>query len=371
MASPTRLIADDCTPERLATLLRDHDGRIAVMSPEGDVFDLLAGRYSANKKGNFGVYLKGHAGDTLYVDRVGRPMEFVKAPAITVGLAVQPDVIRGLAQNPGFRGRGLLGRFLYSLPVSLLGHRDPNAPPVPEDVRTTYQAQILALLKFPFAKDEMGDSHPCVLTLTPEARDSLQAFESWIEPQLAEFGDLGGIADWAGKLMGAVGRIAANLHMASFAGTATPWDMSISLGTVERAILIGKYLIPHAKAAFAEMGVDPVVQYAKVILRWLEHTKSDCFTKRDLHQAMKGTFKRVADLDQPLTVLVAQGFIRERPEESRGPGRPPSPTYDVNPMWRRFGSSDSCPKANSEDCEDSETPLRLVSIPGKLLNSWT
>ena len=42
-ASPTRYIADDCTPERLATLLREQGGRIAVMSAEGDVFDLMAG----------------------------------------------------------------------------------------------------------------------------------------------------------------------------------------------------------------------------------------------------------------------------------------------------------------------------------------
>jgi hypothetical protein len=82
------------------------------MSAEGDVFDLMAGRYSAKTTSNFGVYLKGHAGDPLRVDRVGRPPEFVLQPALTVGLAVQPDVIPGgLRQKPEFRGRGLLARF--------------------------------------------------------------------------------------------------------------------------------------------------------------------------------------------------------------------------------------------------------------------
>jgi hypothetical protein len=118
VSAPTRCIVDDCTSEKLAGLLRDQGGRIAVMSAEGDVFDLMAGRYSSNNTSNFAVYLKGHAGDTLRVDRVGRAPEFVQAPALTVGLAVQPDVIRGLAEKPGFRGRGLLGRFLYALPAS-------------------------------------------------------------------------------------------------------------------------------------------------------------------------------------------------------------------------------------------------------------
>jgi hypothetical protein len=99
-----RCIADDCTVERLATLLRDQGGRIAVMSPEGDVFDLMAGRYSATSAGNFGVYLKGHAGDTIRVDRVGRPPEFIARPALTVGLAVQPDVIRGLIEKRDSEG---------------------------------------------------------------------------------------------------------------------------------------------------------------------------------------------------------------------------------------------------------------------------
>jgi hypothetical protein len=168
VASPMRLMADDCTPETLCTLLRQQDGRIAVMSPEGDVFDLLAGRYLARGVGNFGVFLMGHAGDTLRIDRVGRT-EYVKQPALTVGLAVQPEVICGLAQKKGFRGRGLLGRFLYALPLNLLGRRNTNPPVLSEDVRSGYHAAVLSLLAIPIRKDAAGDAEPRVLTLDPEA----------------------------------------------------------------------------------------------------------------------------------------------------------------------------------------------------------
>jgi hypothetical protein len=82
-----RLMADDCSPERLGGLLFEQEGKFAVMAPEGDVFDLMAGRYGNGA--NFGVFLRGHAGDDLRVDRVGRPPEFVNAPALTLGLAVQ------------------------------------------------------------------------------------------------------------------------------------------------------------------------------------------------------------------------------------------------------------------------------------------
>ena len=159
-----KLLADDCTPETLSTRLREQDGRIAVLSPEGDIFDLLAGRYSARGVGNFGVFLKGHAGDDLRVDRIGRS-EYVKQPALTVGLAVQPDVIRGLAQKPGFRGRGLPGRFLYAMPANFLGRRDTNPPPVPEDVRHAYHQCIASALDIPLIKDANGDILPRILTL--------------------------------------------------------------------------------------------------------------------------------------------------------------------------------------------------------------
>ena len=333
---PTRCIADDCTPEKLATLLRDQGGRIALMSPEGDVFDLMAGRYSANGTGNLGVYLKGHAGDTLRIDRVGRPPDFVKAPALTLGLAVQPEVIRGLAEKPGFRGRGLLGRILFSLPTSLLGRRDTNPPPVPDNVRSAYHTNVIALLNLPVKKDENGDSQPNVLSFDPDARAILSRFEAWVEPQLSEFGELGGITDWAGKFVGAVGRIAGHLHMADLAGLSAPWEIPIPPETVERAIRIGRYLIPHAKAAFAEMGADAVVEQSKSILRWIDHETLDCFTKRDAHQALRGRFKRVDELDPPLALLESHWFIRTEPQaEHTGPGRRRSQTYEVNPRWAR------------------------------------
>jgi hypothetical protein len=54
-----RLAVDDVTPERLASLLRDHRGRLGVLSSEGDIVDIIAGRYSKTGDPNFGVFLKG------------------------------------------------------------------------------------------------------------------------------------------------------------------------------------------------------------------------------------------------------------------------------------------------------------------------
>ena len=357
----TRYLADDCTPEKLSALLLAQGGRIAVMSPEGDVFDLMAGRYSKNGTGNFGVYLRGHAGDDIRIDRINRPPEFVKEPALTMGLAVQPDVIQGLAQNPGFRGRGLLARFLYAMPTSLLGRRDTNAEPVPASVLAEYRKGVFAILDLTFARDENNEPTPHTLKFDSEAKKGMQDFEAWIEPQLLEFGELGAMTDWGGKLFGAVARITGLVHLAEHAGDALPWHTPISRNTVDGAVRIGHFLIAHSKAAFADMGMDPATANATKVLRWIDNNQLAYFTKRDLHQSLRSHFKRVTDLDAPLLLLIGRGFVRNRFEvKEDGPGRPPSPIYDVNPLWQRGGSPQ---KSNSEHCEDSETPLETMGAP--------
>ena len=136
-----RLIADDVTPEASATLLAEQGGRLAVLSAEGGIFSMLAGRYSGGVP-SLEVFLKGHSGDMLRVDRKGRPPEHIAQPALTLGLCVQPEVLRTIAGMPGFRARGLLARILYSLPPNLVGHREIGTPPVPEDIRDAYASSV-------------------------------------------------------------------------------------------------------------------------------------------------------------------------------------------------------------------------------------
>lgn len=78
-----RLIVDDATAEKLGIMLAEQGSRIASMSPEGGVFDLMAGLYSKNGIPQFDVYLKGHSGDDLVTDRVSRKSLRVEQPALT------------------------------------------------------------------------------------------------------------------------------------------------------------------------------------------------------------------------------------------------------------------------------------------------
>ena len=355
-----RLIADDATPERLATIMASNGGRLASLSAEGGIFGMMGGRYQARQQApNIDIYLKAHAGDTIRVDRVGRPSEFIDRPSLTLGLAVQEVVIRGLADNPTFRGRGLYGRFLFSMPASLVGRRQLDPPPIPVAVAEEYRHRMREMLALPGGTDAHGNPAEHVLGLSAGAYASWLAFAGEIEPRLAPLADLHHIGDWAGKLPGAVARLAGLLHASDLAGEGYPWEQPIPAATMERAVAIGRYLIPHAMAAFFAMGADPAIGDAVYVRAWIVRHGMRTVTRKECFDGTRGRFKKVEDLEVILQILEKHDVIRRRVAPARqGPGRPPSPSYDVNPAILRVAismPSDEVPAV--EDLEaDAPTP---------------
>lgn len=333
-----RLIADDTTPERLATLLSENGGRMSVMSAEGGLFETFAGRYS-DGVANIDVLLKGHAGDMLRVDRQNRPPVILDRPVVTLALCVQPDVLQGLACKPSFRGRGLLARFLYALPESKMGRRLVVAPPVPRSVKDAYHAMCTRLLAS--RRDE-----PEILRFAPASQAALDAFQAELEPRLGPDGDLASIRDWAAKLVGATVRISALLHLAErysvnsgncAEGSAGLADTGNTADSICEKKEIALFFLSHSLAAFGLMGSDKAQADAQRALTWLRaprnrHNRQNSVSKRDLGRAL--TLKP-AEVDAMISVLTEHRFIRSKPQEQRqGAGRPPSPEYEINPLWK-------------------------------------
>ncbi|WP_442815978.1 YfjI family protein [Streptomyces sp. NBC_01205] len=321
------LLADDSTSETVTSLIAEQGGRLAVMSAEGGIFDIIAGRYSGAP--NMEVFLKGHAGDRLRVNRQTR-REYIDHPALTIGLAVQPDVLRDIAKVKGFDGRGLLARFLYSMPRSLVGERAVITDPIPEDIAAVYEHNVLALTLW---LAEWTD--PAVIQLSPEADKALITYQQCVEPQLAARGGaLGHIANWAGKLAGAVARMAALLHLAEHleGGHTTP----VAEATMRAAITLGEYFTAHALGVFDVMGADPTVGRARAVLEalraggWKDVSRRDLFTKLS-----RSEFPNVADLEPAAVLLEEHGYLRAyQPERTGARGRPPAPRYRVHPALR-------------------------------------
>lgn len=319
-----RLLADDVTPEAAASVLAEQRGRLAIVSAEGGIFYTIAGRYSGQVP-NLDVWLKGHAGDPLRVDRKGRPPEFVPRPALTLALMIQPGVLATVARSEALRSRGLLARFLYALPPSKVGYRQIAPPPIPNAVRSVYAAMVQHL-----ARGLADWTDPAVLTLTPGAHALLVEAERDLEPRLGPTGSLAHIADWGAKLAGAVVRIAALLHLA--ADPVVAWRTSIDEASVASALRLGDYYQAHALAAFDAMNADPASDDARQLLAVIRRLGRELVTKRDLFSAASRTrFRKTGDLDPALRLLEDHGYLTRLPEPNRDRrGRPTSPTWAVH-----------------------------------------
>jgi hypothetical protein len=336
MPIPPRLWTSDATPERLGSLLADHGECMAWLSSEGGIFDLLQGRYSSGIP-NLDLVLKSHSGDPERVDRGSRPPVYLLSPRMSIGLSPQPEVLRGLASKPGFRGRGLLARFLYLLPPSPLGFRTLNAAPVPERVRDAYGSGIRAMLEWQLGVDENGREHPRLLCLSTEAFSEWLDFARAIEAQMRPGGDFERCTDWAGKAPGAAARLAGVFHGVKHAHGA-PWKAVITAETMNNALEIMAVITLHSLAAMDVMGADPTIAAARHTWSWIERSRLSRFTVREAFNGLKGTFERVRHLRAALEVLEERGYLEiiELPKDS--PGRPASPTVRVRPelvrVWR-------------------------------------
>lgn len=327
---PRLFVSGDVTPERLAGLLAEQQGRVAVMDPEGGLFAILAGRYSEGGS-NLDTFLKGHAGDPLRVERVGRPPDVVERPALTVGLTVQHDVLRGLAARPDFRGRGLVGRFLFAMPESPLGsRRGPfRAPELPEAVRAAYADHVRALLEI----EPSEDGAARVLTFAKDARDRLQALHEELEPELGPGRELAHMSDWGGKLLGATVRLSGVLFAASRLEGGDPRDRTVDGETFARAVELARFFRAHAEAVYAELGADPALDNPRRVLAWVGRHGRATVTVRDVFNGLRGArFPKVEALRPALEALAERGYLRPLPRQERdGPGRAPSPAYEVHP----------------------------------------
>lgn len=289
-----RLMADDATPEKLTEMLGEQGGRMALVSTEGGVFDLMTGRYS--DKSNLNVYLQAWSGDPIRVDRIGRKSSVVMNPALTMGITVQPDVIAKLADTPELAGRGLTARIMYSFPPSNVGYRDMGKPPsIDPGVAAQYEGRLLELAEW------LDDGPPRDILIAPEAREAYVAWRQDMEGRCRPGGDLYDMQQWVTKLGSTVARLAGLLTLAE-------GHMVVDRDVMERAITVGYYWESHARVAYAMWIGDVATTHADAVLEWIAATELKRFTLRDVCRAKRSY--TAEDAVAALEVLVDNSWIR-------------------------------------------------------------
>ena len=312
---PLQIFTDDCTSESMVRLLRDNQGRMALISAEGGAFDNIIGRYT--KKPNLDVWLKGICGDTIRVDRINREPDYIRNPALSMIISAQPGVLSEIMQNSLLDGRGFLARLLYINIPSAAMPKSFRSAPIPATIREDYDHLIFHLLN-------LSENEPITLHLAPEAVNRMDKLCRSIEAYLRnEHRDM---REWGSKYIGLVLRIAGLLHIAADGAG------DIQMETVENAIRIGSYAFHHALYAYSILGADETVEKALHVVTKLRKLSVTSISRSDLYQKCRGKFFRDAkEMEPALNLLEQHGYIWLDVPAYSGVGRPSVGTIYVNP----------------------------------------
>ena len=332
--APVRLAVDDVTMEVLGKLLEQNKERIGIMSTEGGIFNILAGRYS--DKTVIDIVLKAYSGDRFSQDRLGRKGQTLNSPLITMLLYVQPIIIKEVMENSEFVGRGLNARFLYSIPPSTIGKRRYRVMKIPDTERMEYIGVMKRLFAIPVP------DKPKIIELDEEADRLAESFFYEIEKEMGDASPE--FKAWIGKLHGTTMRIALSLHCLEYIEESG--EHKISGETMKNAIEMGRYFKAHAEAAYNIMGLmdSPEVRDAKYLMKRIDSTGLMEIKFRDLYQMCKDR-KGMDTRDgmiPGMNCLIEHGFIRvnkgylntQNPQNPQKGGRPSEIIY-VNPVYIR------------------------------------
>ena len=355
-----RFLVSNTTPEKLEELLAEQGGAICMASEEaGSVFEIAAGRYAKDGGAQLDTLLLAYDGGDINTTRVTRPGARVRRPALSIILTPQPIILRRFCAHPEFQYRGLVARFAFVVPGSLVGTRLYENRAANEDARLAYEAAIRRILSLPKPSDP--DQIPA-LKIDGDALEVWRHPHDELEIAQADGGRLAGIREWASKHASRVARIAGGFHLVTCADP-QPWTVPISVGIVERAWRIGWYLVDHALAAQDLMGADERLDGARCVLGWIVKEKKSSFTRREVFNALRARFKTVAALEPALAVLVSHEYLRRRPDpKHEGSGRRPSPTYEVNPAAHNTHNTQNSGVAGQSALDVHEAGLSGVEM---------
>lgn len=370
-----RWLAGDMTPEALVSMLAQQGGALAHLSAEGELLDtIVGGRYSSGAP-HITALLTAHDGrEPLLVHRKRDDDIEVPRPCLTLGLAVQPQVLEQMGSQDVAMRRGLAARFLFSMPASLVGRR--NMVPRGADVTSEHFSALLHFVDRRAAHSEgsgdngysihgwesaeeaserqgSGDNGYIVLKYGFQDSSSslLIHYREALEPRrAATTGDLGEIGPWANKIDGHLIRLAVLLQLLRDADPdshtygSSPQNPRNLAGTVgveaaSAALVLMDYLIAHAVEAHAVMsasGKDTNRPPAEQLLGWIKAQRVDEFTVHEAERSLRKrvTFRDPGSVDLACATLVRLGWIRYVPPEPSKPGRP-SVRYLVHPEVHR------------------------------------
>ena len=271
-AKTKSLIWQDVTPEAIIDAMQGNDGKIAILSDEGEFLQICSGRYSGDGKAQIEGILKAYYGSVIKQKRIGRGEISIESAQAVIGIMIQPRVWDDAMDDPEFRSKGFLGRFLYSRPPNVVGYREYKFEPETPGLKEAWRQAVERLW--------YDDKKKNILF----SGDALEDFMDWL--QFVEYeqkiqGYLYGITDWASKIGGTVARIAAIFSLLT-------GEDCISRQSARSAIaLADTLLIPQALEVLGGEDGYQLQKYSLMLLNMIKNGATRHKDVRDKNRAFR------------------------------------------------------------------------------------
>jgi len=333
---PSRILLDDMTPEALREVLSQNGEKALWITSEIDEAGVLGTRHAKQGGPNINLLLKCKSGEPFGTDRASGKAIDLARPCVALVFSVQPIALRDVLADPYAAERGLVPRFSVISPLSWVGSRDLDPPPIPPALVDWWTARVGEVLAMPWPGKVILDGGTLrrhegparILELDSEALEIHKELAGVIEPRLASVGDLYPVKAYASKLAGDVVRVAA-----VFTLLADPTAQRIEADAMRAAVASGWWMLAHTRYALGDAGLSEDERDARKLLSTLRRRGSRAFSERDAKRALD---QQGQEAPAALTVLDDMGWTRlatpPRPPVGKNKGgRPPSPIREVNP----------------------------------------
>ena len=313
------LNVDDTTTEAIVGELEQNDEKIGILSDEGGIFDILSGMYSKGAV-NIDLFLKAYDGSHYHCSRIGRESVDLEHPLITLGVMTQPQSFEKAMGNPVFVGRGLIHRCMFAFPKSKSGNRAFRSEFIDNKVRADYERLIERLLSM------KRPTTPPIMTCDKEATNLFHDYFNSVEMRLKQGGEFHDLKEWPNKQLGKTLRIAGIFHLCEHDPTEP-----LNGDTAYKAVQIAMWQEGQAKRAFEGVSEEREVSDAEYILERVKYKGLREISRSELKRVCR-KFRRVSELDEPISLLKDRDYLKEQFTDIPTKGRPSSPVYIFNPL---------------------------------------
>lgn len=334
---PRRIDVDDTTIECLINRLSDNPRGLVMVHDELTILLTGMNQYKAGKGNDKPTACKIWSGQTIKRDRVlnefHEPIRCLH-PSLSIAGAMTPDMLGEMIDAKG-RGDGFMDRFLFAYPDALPSP-EWSDDGIPDDVAEGWSRIVGRLWERPLAVCA-GRDVPHVAYMTPGGKSAWTVFYAEHTNEMNDPGFPPSLRGPWGKLREYAGRFALILTLLDHAAdpTADPVAVpDVDTRHIRNAWRLVTYFKSHARRVYAAVRFGVAGHEAlaiKAIVKWLRDGSTEEFTERDVKRARPWIDSET--LTRAISHLIKMNAIRPREStrETAKPGRPPSPTYDVNP----------------------------------------